>query len=203
MDLIELQEVIASRIARHIESRVRLDVAAKYATAERIVKKRGEEWARWFRELTRIPNAFRTKREIARACGISMKQCERFWSDLRRIEIVTPAGSHRLFRDDQEMRFRHSGKVGDENVVGGICLHLANQPPMGYADEQTITATTQPALEVIADNALGSERRQAGELAESEDTQRDAVRTVDEIVRGVRGEQLALVPKTGTDDGKK
>jgi len=198
---IDLRELVVHRIARDIANRPGLGVRVPHEAAARVVARRSHDWLRLFLAASNEPNTFKTKRELAAEAGATFDQCDTFWRSLRGIEIDTPAGRKRLFRDDVELRFRHTGRVGGATVLGGVCLHLSNQEPMSLDLNRTITATTKPAVRTMSDNFAGATRRMADDASVGVEERADIEREAEEAFGGVRSrDTLPLFGRgTGTD----
>lgn len=186
MESDSLRELVNGRIARHINSRKSLQVADAFGAAEKITRRRDEAWLRVFWAISSEANEFKSKRELAKEARVSTSKCDRVWRDLRTLHITIDSGEEvRLFRDDVEVRFRHSGKVNGARIDGGVCLHLANQPRMPYGHEVTISETVKASMDVHIANVRGSLERQSDDATLTE-AQRSAAREdVANIGRGV------------------
>jgi hypothetical protein len=192
---IDLREIVVHRIARDILNRPGLGVKVAHDVAERIVARRSEGWLRFFVAVSGEANTFKSQRQLAADADIDKVQCETFWRSLRAIHVDTPTGRKRLFRDDVELRFRHSGKVNGEFVEGGVCLHLSNQEPMTLEMNRTITATTKKSLTTLRDNYAGSARAQLASATLTPEERGALDLDTDEQSGGAHGTQLSLVAK--------
>lgn len=199
----QMRADVSGRVILHLFARSVHDARAIEA-AKRAVERWTEPRVKLVYVLTSESNRWWSLSAAGARVGVSTNAAKKLWSGLQRIVIDLPGEiTIPLFRREVEMRFRHSGTVDGERVAGGVCLHLQQQPRMSKPDEDTITVTTAPALDVLEVNARASHTRQAEASAETTAAKETARQRKDRVIKGkVGGPQLKLVnsARTGTDD---
>ncbi len=197
-------ELCENALARHISYRLmlkaqRLPVGDAHEVAKAITKTWSRERMTHFWLASKKPNTFVPHREWAHALKVRRAEVERWSQQLRAlaIEAVDPSGAVaqvRLFRGGIEHLSRnHSKEYGN----GGCAINLGRDARTTLEAAESVVATTEKQTETCAENYVGALAvKQGADLPVSDASTADRVTRAASAIRGARGEQLALVPRT-------